>query len=82
MASYIKGALIKDEKVIYADPPKLSFLSVSGLFIYGLLLLPLFGIWLIVWLVLHKLKITAGRHTARPGRAAGEPRQDPRFKRL
>jgi hypothetical protein len=57
MARYIKGRLIKDEKVvIYAEPANVSFWSFWGLIISGILLLPLFGIWLILWLVLHTLK--------------------------
>ena len=64
MARYITRALIKDEKVIYADPPNISFWSFWGFIIIGFLLLPLFGIWLIVWLVLHKLKIIRPAYSA------------------
>jgi hypothetical protein len=82
MASYIKGAAIKDEKVvIYANASNISFWSASGLVISAILLLPLFGIWLILWLVLHTLKTRMPAYSAARHRAAGEPRQDHGSKR-
>lgn len=64
-----KGALIKDEKVvIYAEPANVSFWSFWGLILSGFLLLPLFGVWLIVWLFVHKLKPLSPAYSA-PRRA-------------
>jgi hypothetical protein len=65
MASFSKGAVVRDEKVvIYADPPSVSFWSFWGLITLSFLLLPLFGIWLILWLVLHTLKTRKPAHNA------------------
>jgi hypothetical protein len=74
MASHVK--VIKDEKVIYADPVTVSFWSFWGFILIGFLLLPFFAVWLIAWLVLHKLKIRRpafsaarqGSRRAAPGR--------------
>lgn len=49
MASYIEGALIKDEKVAYTG--NISLWSLAPLIILGLLLLPLVGLGLIFWLM-------------------------------
>lgn len=49
MASYIEGALIKDEKVIYTG--HVSLWSLAPWIILGFLLLPFVGIGLIFWLV-------------------------------
>lgn len=49
MASYIEGALIKDEKVIYTG--NVSLWSLAPLIILGFLLLFAFGLGLIFWLV-------------------------------
>ena len=49
MASYIEGALIKDEKVMYTG--NISLWSLSPLIILGFLLLALYGFGLIIWLV-------------------------------
>jgi hypothetical protein len=54
MAGYVK--VIKDEKVIYADPSNTSVWSFLGFVIIGFLLLPFFAVWLILWLVLRTLK--------------------------
>lgn len=47
--SYIEGALIKDEKIAYIG--NISLWSLAPLILLGALLLPLFGLGLIVWLV-------------------------------
>ena len=49
MTSYIEGALIKDEKVLYLG--HISLWSLTPLILLGLVLLPLFGAGLIAWLV-------------------------------
>lgn len=49
MASYVEAALIKDEKVIYEG--KVSLWSLSHLIVLGLILLPLWGVGLILWVV-------------------------------
>ena len=49
MASYIDGALIKDEKVVYSG--KISLWSLAPLIIIGVLLLAAWGIGLIFFLV-------------------------------
>jgi len=49
MASYIDGALIKDEKVVYTG--KISLWSLAPLIIIGVLLLAAWGIGLIFFLV-------------------------------
>jgi uncharacterized membrane protein YdbT with pleckstrin-like domain len=49
MASYIDGALIKDEKVVYTG--KISLWSLAPLIILGVLLLAAWGIGLIFFLV-------------------------------
>lgn len=48
MASYIDGALIKDEKVIYTG--HVSLWSLAPLIILGLLLLIFYGLGLIFWI--------------------------------
>jgi hypothetical protein len=57
MAGNIKRSPLKDERVVYADPPKIRFWAVWAYIIFGFLLLPLFALYLIVWLVLYKLRI-------------------------
>jgi len=57
MASYVEGALVRDEKVVYVG--KVSLWSLSGRIALGLLLLPLFGLGLIFWLMAYvKYKTT------------------------
>lgn len=51
MASYIEGALIKDEKVMYIG--HISLWSLSHLLALGLLTLPLFGLGLVLWLMAY-----------------------------
>jgi disulfide bond formation protein DsbB len=62
MASYVK--VIKDQKVIYADPSNTSVWSFLGFILIGFLLLPFFAVWLILWLVLHTLKTRMLAHSA------------------
>lgn len=49
MASYIEGALIKDEKVTYTG--NISLWSLAPLILIGFLLLSLYGLGLIFWMV-------------------------------
>lgn len=49
MASYIEGALIKDEKITYTG--NISLWSLAPLIFLGLLFVGLFGLGLIFWLV-------------------------------
>lgn len=49
MASYVEGTLIKDEKVIYTG--KISLWSLLPLIVIGFLLLPVFGLGLLLWLI-------------------------------
>ena len=49
MASYIDGALIKDEKVIYTG--RVSLWSLAPLIFFGFLGLFVFGLGLILWIV-------------------------------
>lgn len=49
MGSYIEGALIKDEKVIYTG--HVSLWSLAPFIVAGLLTLPLLGLGLIFWIV-------------------------------
>ncbi len=49
MSSYVKGSLIKDEKIIYEG--KVSIWSLLPLVIAGLIFLPVFGIGLLLWVV-------------------------------
>lgn len=49
MTSYIEGALIKDEKILYLG--HISLWSLAPLILLGLVLLPLFGAGLIAWLL-------------------------------
>lgn len=49
MASYIEGALIKDEKIIYTG--HISLWSLAPLIVLGFLLLAVWGIGLVFWLV-------------------------------
>lgn len=49
MASYIEGALIKDEKVTYTG--NISLWSLAPLILIGFLLLALYGLGLIFWAV-------------------------------
>ncbi|GIK34933.1 MAG: hypothetical protein AMXMBFR45_08020 [Gammaproteobacteria bacterium] len=51
MASYIEGALIKDERVMYIG--HISLWSLSHLLFLGLLTLPLFGLGLVLWLMAY-----------------------------
>lgn len=48
MASYIEGALIKDEKITYTG--NISLWSLAPLIILGFLLLAFYGLGLILWL--------------------------------
>lgn len=48
MASYIEGALIKDEKVIYTG--NISLWSLTPLIVLGLLTVAFFGLGLIFWI--------------------------------
>lgn len=48
MASYIDGALIKDEKVVYIG--NISLWSLAPLILLGFLLLAVYGLGLVVWL--------------------------------
>lgn len=48
MASYVENTLIKDEKIIYEG--KVSIWSLLPLFILGLILLPIFGVGLVLWI--------------------------------
>ena len=49
MASYLEGALIKDEKIVYTG--NISLWNLAPLIILGLLFLALYGIGIIFWLV-------------------------------
>jgi len=51
LASYIDGALIKDEQVVYVG--NISLWSLAHLTVFGLLLLPAFGLGLVLWLVAY-----------------------------
>ncbi len=51
MASYIEGALIKDEKVIYMG--NVSLWSLVPLILVGFLFLPAFGVGIIFWVVAY-----------------------------
>lgn len=51
MASYIEGALIQDERVMYIG--HISLWSLSHLLFLGLLTLPLFGLGLVLWLMAY-----------------------------
>lgn len=48
MASYIEGALIKDEKLVYSGA--ISLWSIAPLIVFGALLIPLAGVGLIFWI--------------------------------
>jgi hypothetical protein len=56
VASNIKGGLVKEVKVIYLEPANMNLFSLVGLIIAAFLVLPVFGVGLIAWLVLHILK--------------------------
>ena len=47
MASYVEGALVKDEKIVHVG--HISLWSLSHLILLGLITLPLVGIGLIFW---------------------------------
>ena len=49
MASYVEGALVKDERVVYIG--RVSMWSLSLPIFLGLVLLPLFGAGLVFWLI-------------------------------
>lgn len=51
MASYIEGALIKDEKVIYTG--HVSIWSLAPLIILGFIGLPFFGLGLALWIIAY-----------------------------
>ena len=51
MSSYVEDALVGDEKVVHQG--KISLWSVWHLLVFGLLLLPAFGIGLILWVVAY-----------------------------
>lgn len=48
MASYVEGTLIKDEKIIYTG--RISLWSLLPLIVVGFILIPLFGLGLLLWL--------------------------------
>jgi len=57
MASYVEAALVSGERVVHSG--KLSLWSVWHLLLFGLLLLPAFGLGLILWAVAYiRLKST------------------------
>jgi uncharacterized membrane protein YdbT with pleckstrin-like domain len=49
MTSYVEGALVKDEKIVHVG--HISLWSMWHLIAIGLVLLPAFGLGLIVWIV-------------------------------
>lgn len=49
MASYVEGTLINDEKIIYTG--NISVWSLFPLLLLGLLLLPMFGLGLLLWVI-------------------------------
>lgn len=49
MASYVEGTLIKDEKIIYTG--RISLWSLLPLIVVGFILLPFFGLGLLLWLI-------------------------------
>lgn len=49
MASYVEGTLIKDEKIIYTG--RISLWSLLPLIVIGSILLPFFGLGLLLWLI-------------------------------
>jgi uncharacterized membrane protein YdbT with pleckstrin-like domain len=49
MTSYVEGALVKDERIVHVG--HISLWSMWHLFALGLLLLPAFGLGLVVWIV-------------------------------
>lgn len=49
MTSYVEGALVKDEKIVHVG--HISLWSMWHLIAIGLILLPAFGLGLIVWIV-------------------------------
>jgi uncharacterized membrane protein YdbT with pleckstrin-like domain len=49
MTSYVEGALVKDEKIVHVG--HISLWSMWHLIALGLVLLPAFGLGLIVWIV-------------------------------
>ena len=51
MTSYIEGALIKDEKIVYVG--HISLWSQAPLLALGFLLLPLFGAGLVCWIMVY-----------------------------
>ena len=51
MASYVQTALINNESVFYQG--KVSLWSLTPYFVIGLFTLPLFGLGLLFWLVIH-----------------------------
>ena len=51
MTSYVEGALVKDEAIVHVG--HLSLWSMWHLLALGLLLLPAFGLGLIVWIVAY-----------------------------
>jgi uncharacterized membrane protein YdbT with pleckstrin-like domain len=51
MPSYVEDALVGDEKVVHQG--KISLWSVWHLLVLGLLLLPAFGIGLILWIIAY-----------------------------
>jgi uncharacterized membrane protein YdbT with pleckstrin-like domain len=71
MASYVEGALVKDEKVVHIG--RVSLWSLSGLILLGLILLPFFGLGLIPWIMAYirykttELAITSKRVIAKFG---------------
>jgi len=49
VASYVEGTLINDEKIIYTG--NISVWSLFPLLLLGLLLLPMFGLGLLLWVI-------------------------------
>ena len=51
MTSYVEGALVKDERIVHLG--HISLWSLWHLFALGLLLLPVFGLGLILWVLAY-----------------------------
>jgi len=51
MASYVEGALVKDETIVHLG--RISLWSLWHLFALGLLLLPVFGLGLLFWVLAY-----------------------------
>lgn len=51
MTSYVEGALVKDEAILYVG--NISLWSFAGPLLAGLVLLPAFGLGLLIWLYVY-----------------------------